>query len=1420
MSQTMADRTSRAQAGAGSPMEDLLMSLASRGVYVRARRGGLRVDTPADDAETQRLVAALSAREGEALEYIRRNPGTAGLQIEPLAGSASFKLTDLQGAYQVGELDFLDLHTRAYIAQGYEVSDLDVERLAEALRAVMSRHEMLRVVVIGAEEQEVHDLGSWSPTVVDWTDVAGDEGRARFAQMCEGAGDLLAPLDVGPQLACTAYRTRDTNFVLIVVRLFVLDARSIGLVWADIAEAYAAGSGTQLWDGAHNGLFRRYLEALARHRQSQGYRNSVAYWERRLPSLPPAPALPADVAGSGPRKAVMRRAQHRLPAQVWKLLQARCRNVELSANAVLCSAYMDVLGRWSGTNDFSVTVLVSTRALTLGSGALERCVGNFGTTMVLAPDRNFNTFLQRARELQLQMANDLQHCFVSAVEVLRRGRHANPETRDNNPYVFASGLDTSSSSKALPNQVEAPGWRCAFKAVQTPQVLLDHQVFEDHGDLVSNFDYVADAFPQGMIEELVAYHAHLLERLASDRSCWESETSPDLPEQLTAARRRANSTAKTLSQTDVLEGFFGHAKRAPGDAAMVTSERALSYQEVQTRMEGLHRELARWRGDPPRVVGVLAEKGAEQYVGALAVMQYGGAYVPLNIDWPPQRLQHFIAEGALECVLADERGQQILSDLNSPVTVIAIGTEGRGVETLQIVTRQAADLDSLAYVIYTSGSTGVPKGVAISRRGVLNTVVDVCERFSLSAEDRILSLSELNFDLSAFDLVGALHCGGAVVIPPYRRHPDPESWAACLRSARVTVWNSVPALMEMLLDYVGTRAPAVLSGLRLVMLSGDWIPLDLPSRLHAANPSLEVVALGGATEASIWSNYHVVDHVDASWKSIPYGRPLANQQLHVLDAEMAEVPTWVAGDLYIGGDGLATEYVHQPALTSESFLVHPRTGDRVYRTGDRGRYLSDGSIEFLGRTDSQVKVRGHRLDLVEIEKHLEAVVGVGTAVCVVNGDGARQTLVALVIPSGDVSPDFGLARDMLCEKLPRYAIPDTFRVIDAVPLTANGKRDTVAMRNLAQQAPLASPAMGGVPATPVERSLTLIWEDVCETEVRSVNDDFFSVGGSSLLAVQLVRRIEETFGTRIALSSLFEQNTIEAQARLIEGSSAYEEPPVMVPIRRSQGPTVVLIHPIGGHVLCYRSLIDALPRALAVYGLQSPSAPSLPQTLLGLASLHAEALLALESPEPVHLVGWSMGGVLGIELAHVLERLAMPPASLTLIDAFVCAAPGEIELTAAQKVAGFFADYLQNAAALQSSQVHSLAEAVAWLRIAGRLRENETTETLEPLYSQYAQLGSLLISHRVSSLPNCPTELIAAAEQPADGFAALTPLHTHQPAISESTPIMWLPGDHYTIISPAHAAAIAARILELIASDSVEPARRSAPAGSVSGARP
>ncbi len=335
---------------------------------------------------------------------------------------------------------------------------------------------------------------------------------------------------------------------------------------------------------------------------------------------------------------------------------------------------------------------------------------------------------------------------------------------------------------------------------------------------------------------------------------------------------------------------------------------------------------------------------------------------------------------------------------------------------------------------------------------------------------------------------------------------------------------------------------------------------------------------------------------------------------------------------------------------------------------------------------------------------------------------------------------------------------------------------------------------------PVERDLTRLWEELCRAEVGSVDDDFFAVGGTSLLAVRLVRGIEETFGIRLALSSLFEQNTIEAQARLVEGTSQLEQSSVIVPIREGEGPAVIVIHPIGGHVLCYRPLVDSLPPGPAVYGIQSPPTSAMPRTLADLAISYAEALLVLRPVRDVHVVGWSMGGVLGIEFAHALERFGMPAASLTLIDVFVPAKREAVELSSAEKLSGFFADYLQDPSELGLSDVRFLEEAVSSLRLAGRLHAEDTLQALRPLYLQYARLADLLFSHRVSSLPGCPVDVFAAANQPADGFSGLSPLHDQCDMLGgRDLGVTWIAGDHYAFVDRVGAAAVATRIVERLA---------------------
>ncbi|WP_037666115.1 condensation domain-containing protein, partial [Streptomyces lividans] len=428
---------------------------------VRARRGRLSVDAPPD--APRELLDGLTAAKEPVLAAITAHSGLPGPRVaaadpEPRPSGHPFPVTDLQSAYQVGESDFPELATPAYIAHGFEVPGLDTGRWHGALRTVLARHEMLRAAVGPDGRQRVVPLDDgWGPALVDWSHLDAAEARAAFHRERETAAALLPGLTDGPQLGCAVYSARDTAFVLLCLRLFVLDARSIGLLCRDLADAYEGRPFAE--PPVAPGYFARYTEALAAHRDSQAHRNAVAHWQRRTPALPGPPTPPAL---SRPARARFARVRHRLPAPVWAALRERARGAGLSANSVLCAAYAEVLRRWSGRPSFTLTVLVATRAM-LAAGpngtdpAPAACVGNFGSTLLLECDGTGATFAERAEALQRRLMADLPHTWLSGVEVARRARRESPGAAVGSPFVFASGLDEAASD-VLPPHLRAEGW--------------------------------------------------------------------------------------------------------------------------------------------------------------------------------------------------------------------------------------------------------------------------------------------------------------------------------------------------------------------------------------------------------------------------------------------------------------------------------------------------------------------------------------------------------------------------------------------------------------------------------------------------------------------------------------------------------------------------------------------------------------------------------------------------------------------------------------------------------------------------------------------------------------------------------------------------------------------------------------------------
>ncbi|MFL6202421.1 MAG: amino acid adenylation domain-containing protein, partial [Thermoanaerobaculia bacterium] len=453
--------------------------------------------------------------------------------------------------------------------------------------------------------------------------------------------------------------------------------------------------------------------------------------------------------------------------------------------------------------------------------------------------------------------------------------------------------------------------------------------------------------------------------------------------------------------------------------------------------------------------------------------------------------------------------------------------------------------EDLAYVIHTSGSTGQPKGIVVQHRPVANLIAWINPAFGLGPSDRVLFVTSLCFDLSVWDLFGVLAAGGCVHVASEEDLQDAERLMRVLLEEPITIWDSAPAALVRLAPLFPSE-PAVHSRLRRVMLSGDWIPVTLPDRVRAAFPRAEVASLGGATEATVWSNGYPIGEVDPEWPSIPYGRPMPNAQYHVLDAGLSPCPAGVPGDLYIGGDCLCVGYAHQPDLTAAAFVPDPfgAPGARIYRTGDRARYLPDGNLEFLGRVDHQVKIRGFRIELGEIEVALARHADVREAVVLAREDsigssrgsaaarGGDKRLVAYVVLADGELPDL---REHLRQSLPDYMIPSAFVELGALPVTANGKLDRRALP--APRWDLGGTDEGAAPRTPTEKALAALWREILGVGRVGVHDGFFDLGGHSLLATQLVARIREAFRVEMPLRAVFQAPALGEMAAALDAAA-------------------------------------------------------------------------------------------------------------------------------------------------------------------------------------------------------------------------------------------------------------------------------------------
>jgi amino acid adenylation domain-containing protein len=677
--------------------------------------------------------------------------------------------------------------------------------------------------------------------------------------------------------------------------------------------------------------------------------------------------------------------------------------------------------------------------------------------------------------------------------------------------------------------------------------------------LQGSIDYNLDLFDPTTIRRLAAHLENLLAAATGTPECPVAELGL-----LSDAERHQlvaewNDTARGVARGRLIHHLFEQqAERSPDAAAVLWADGVLSYRDLDQRANRLARHLRTLGIGRGAMVAVLLPRDGEMVIPLLAILKAGAAYVPFDGHFPAARMRWILASLGIRCLLAKRAGLGLLAeaisglpdlshlvllDAGAPADAVPgfAGTvwNAGALTALSAEPLPAAGLESdFAYVIFTSGSTGTPKGVAVRHRPVVNLIEWVGESFGMGAADRVLFVTSLTFDLSVYDIFGLLAAGGSIRVASEDELREPAALARLLRDEPITFWDSAPAMLQQLAPELAAGHQAAGPSLRLVFLSGDWIPVTLPGQIVAAFPGARVIGLGGATEATVWSNFHPIVEVDPRWLSIPYGRPIWNSRYHVLDEQFGPSPIGIPGDLYIAGECLSSGYAGEPRLTAEKFVPAPfaaSPGSVLYRTGDRARYRPDGNLEFLGRLDHQVKIRGFRIELGEIEAALREQPAVREAVALAREDGpGSRRLVAYLLQEKEI--DLTELRRELRRRLPEYMIPSAFVVLPEFPVTANGKLDRKALPSPERDQPAAREDFVP-PRTPTEAALAAIWREVLAVEHVGAGDNFFELGGHSLNAAQVISRTRSICGVELRLRDLFQAENLATLAEWIDAAS-------------------------------------------------------------------------------------------------------------------------------------------------------------------------------------------------------------------------------------------------------------------------------------------
>ncbi|MCP4116342.1 MAG: amino acid adenylation domain-containing protein [Desulfobacteraceae bacterium] len=1154
--------------------------------------------------------------------------------------------------------------------------------LKSALNTLMAGDDNLRIrfrVEDGEPVQYIHPSPCFS-----FRDCPAEEtGEQAFREEVARRVGQPFDLEADPLIRCYLFRrSKEEHYLLMVIPHILVDGISIHRLFLDLTALYRLleqrGAGRSLPLCKHSyGAFVQWQKEEILNKKGPELRS---FWCSRLSGEPPSAGFPADTPkreGQSLKAPTCRVITRQVPALLEEKILKAGHACGFKTSAVLLSAYYLLLSIYSDQKDLLVGMPVSGRSNPLFSKVQGHFVNLTPLRQEVDPDWPAGSFIARVQQTLEEAVSHSDYPFSEIIKDLKR---SGDKAFFNTLFAFHNYFKRTGRHHADP-----PGTGLKFTpdytVRQTGEADVVLEVLELPEGLVVNLKYDRDLYYKGTAQQLLSHYLNLLCSLIShvDRPLRELTILSEKERKRLLYRWNRTDTP-FRDRALVHELFEEQAAARPADTAISFYGQHISYRELNGRANALaHGLRARGMKRQERVALILG-RSVQMVQGLLGVLKAGGAYVPLEPFLPPERIGHILRTLSIRFILTDTEGLETLdrvagtpdglSCLKSLEFLFTLDSPGprarewKKREVTHVPAREIAacsrenperinDAGDLAYIIFTSGSTGTPKGVMVKHRPVVNLIQWVNTTFEVGPSDRLLFITSIGFDLSVYDILGVLAAGGRLCMVTSEDARNPQVLLDCILTEGITFWDSAPAALQLLvphMEQMGDRLEK--SRLRLVFLSGDYIPVTLPDQIRNRFKDARVISLGGATEATVWSNVYPIQKVNPCWNTIPYGKPIQNARYYVLNRDLNPVPIGVPGDLYIGGDCLSSGYVNDEEQTARVFLENPHLpGETIYKTGDRARWRRDGNLEFLGRSDFQVKIRGFRVEPGEIEAVLAKMPGIKGSVVIPMGLGkAGACLCAYYLSRQEIDrPELAA---FLGRFLPSYMIPSFFIRLDKLPVTANGKLDRKA---LPAPLPPDGPARD-LPRTDMERKVAGLFRQVFGNDRRfGIYEGFFDIGGHSLLAVKLISLVNTTFKCSLTVADLFKAPTIHQLAATIGRTSRGKDPSPRL-VRLNHGRhlrPLFLIHPGDGDITCFIELARRMDKGRPIYGIRAygTNGHATPcANLKEMAARYAVEIRGIQPLGPYLLGGFCAGGSIAYEIARQLKQRAQETDLLLLME--------------------------------------------------------------------------------------------------------------------------------------------------------------------------